>query len=373
MVEIVEVKTARQRKEFLNFKRKLCKGNDCYVPPLYGDEKKIFRADYHYYEQSEAKYFLAYREGKVVGRISGILHHAANAKWGQKRVRFTRFDTIDNAEVARALLGAVEKWAKERGMKEVVGPLGFSDLEREGMLIEGFDQLSTFEEEYNPAYYPALMETCGYTKDVDWIEHKLYLKSKPDERYERLAARMMERNRLHIGQAKNIGDFLNKYSDKFFEVLDDTYADVYGTVPFTEKMKKELIASFKLIVDLRFVAIILDENERPVCFGLCLPSIARAVQPSGGKLTLPTIVRILKAVKRPKILDLALIGVIDEYRMKGVSSVLLYELMKMISRDGVEYCETNLNLEENYAILNQWKGFEGVLHKRRRCFIKTLG
>ena len=373
MVKIKEVSTAKEKKEFLNFPLKLYKGNKNFVPPLYGDEKKIFRADYHYYEQAEAKYYLAYRDGKVVGRISGILQKASNEKWGQKRVRFTRFDCIDDCEVAAALLGAVEDWAREKRMSEVVGPLGFSDLEREGLLIEGFDELATFEEQYNYPYYQRLIESCGYGKDVDWLEHKLYLPNGDvNPRLQAHAMQIMERFQLHFGEAKNIGDFLKRYADQIFDVLDETYNEIYGTVPFTEKIKKELIKNFKLIVDLRFVRIIFDKDERPVCFGLCLPSISRAVQPSGGKLTLPTIVRILKSVKNPKIIDLALIGVVDEYKMKGVSSVLINELINMLEENNVEYCETNLNLETNYAILNQWKSFDSVQHKRRRCYKKKI-
>lgn len=372
MIEVQEVKSSKQKREFLNFPLKLYKGNDCFVPPLYGDEKKIFRADYHYYEQSEAVYYLAYKDGKVVGRISGIRQKASNEKWGQKRVRFTRFDCIDDLSVAKALFSAVENWAKQKGMQEIVGPLGFSDLEREGLLIEGFDELATFEEQYNFPYYQSLIENCGYEKEVDWLEHKLYLPKELDPRYERLASRIMERYNLHFSTAKNINEFLKKYADDIFHLIDITYDEIYGTVPFSASMKKELIASFKMIVDLRFVGVILDENERPVCFGFCLPSISRAVQPSGGKLTLPTIFRILKSVKNPKIIDLALIGVIPEYRMKGVSSVILYRLMQMLQTEGVEYCETNLNLEENYSILNQWRAFDNVQHKRRRCFIKKL-
>ena len=372
MIVIKEVKTKKQRKAFVDFPLKLYRGNKNFVPPLYGDEMKVFRSDYHYYEQAEAKYFLAYRDGKVVGRISAILQRASNEKWGQRRVRFTRFDAIDDKEVAAALFNAVEVFAKEKGMSEVVGPLGFSDLEREGLLIEGFDELATFEEQYNFPYYQQLIESCGYGKDVDWLEHKLYLPETINPRFENHATQIMERFHLHYGEAKNIRDFLKKYADQVFDVLDETYNEIYGTVPFTERVKKDLIKSFKLIVDLRFLKIIFDENERPVCFGLCFPSISRAVQPSGGKLTLPTIFRVLKAVKKPEIIDLALIGVIPEYRMKGVSSVILYELMKMLKENNIAYCETNLNLENNHAILNQWKSFDAVQHKRRRCFVKKI-
>ena len=372
MIQVREVKTAGEKKAFIEFPLKLYRGNPYFVPPLYGDEKKIFRADYHYYDQAEAKYFLAYRDGKVVGRISGILQHASNKKWNQQRVRFTRFDSIDDTEVAAALFGAVEAWAKEKGMQEVVGPLGFSDLEREGLLIEGFEELATFEEQYNFPYYQRLIESCGYGKDVDWLEHKLYVPDPINPRFEKHATKVMERYNLHYGTAKNMKDFLKKYADQVFDVLDQTYDEIYGTVPFTPKVKQELIKSFKLIVDLRFVRIIFDKDDRPICFGLVFPSISRAVQPSGGKLTLGTISRVLKAVKKPEIIDLALIGVVPEYRLRGIGSVLLYELMQMLKKNGIEYCETNLNLETNHAILNQWKSFNCVQHKRRRCFIKKL-
>ena len=170
MVEICEVKTAKQQKQFLQFPLKLYKNNPYFVPPLYGDEKQIFSKDYMYYDQAEAVYFNAYRDGKMIGRISGILQKAANAKWGQNRARFTRFDAVNDQEVANALFAAVENWAKNKNADEIVGPLGFSDLEREGLLIEGFDQLATFEEQYNYDYYQKLIENCGYGKDVDWVE-----------------------------------------------------------------------------------------------------------------------------------------------------------------------------------------------------------
>ena len=192
MVEVREVTTPALRRAFLNFPLKLYRGNDCFVPPLYGDEKKLFRKDYHYYEHAEAVYFIALRGKKVVGRISGIIQRAANERWHQKRVRFTRFDCIDDKEVAAALFGKVEAWAREKGMEEAVGPLGFSDLEREGLLIEGFDELSTFEEQYNYPYYQALIEGLGYEKEVDWVEHKLYAPAQPDERIREVREKMMQ-------------------------------------------------------------------------------------------------------------------------------------------------------------------------------------
>ena len=370
MVEVREVTTPALRRAFLNFPLKLYRGNDCFVPPLYGDEKKLFRKDYHYYEHAEAVYFIALRGKKVVGRISGIIQRAANERWHQKRVRFTRFDCIDDKEVAAALFGKVEAWAREKGMEEAVGPLGFSDLEREGLLIEGFDELSTFEEQYNYPYYQALIEGLGYEKEVDWVEHKLYAPAQPDERIREVREKMMKRFDLHLSTAKNKKEFIRLYKDAFFDLLDVTYADIYGTVPFTENMKRELVRNFNLIIDLKHVTMILDKDEKPVCFGLCFPSIARAVQKSGGRLTPAALLRIFRAVKHPEIIDLALIGVLPAYR--GVAIVMIDEIMRMLTEGTAKYCETNLNLEDNHSILNLWKNFDNVLHKRRRCYVKKL-
>ena len=372
MLVIKEVKTKKEQKEFIDFPLNLYKGNDCFVPPLYGDEKKIFRKDYVYNDTCDAVYFNAYRDGKIVGRISGIIQRASNEKRNEKRARFTRFDAVNDQEVANALFEAVEKWAKEKGMDTICGPLGFSDLEREGLLVEGFDQLSTFEEQYNAEYYKTLIEALGYEKEVDWTESKLRAPKDYDGSLDKMTEFILKRYNLHFGQSKNVNDFLNKYADKFFELLDASYDQIYGSVPFTDGMKKMMIDNFKLIVDLRFVAVILDENDKMVCLGICFPSIARAVQKSNGKLTPAAIVRILKAIKHPKVIDLGLVGVDPAYLNRGISAAISAELIKMLKNDGIEYAETNLNLENNYAIQNQWKRFDETKHKRRRSYVKSL-
>ncbi len=276
MIEIREVTTKKQQKEFLQFPLKLYKDNPYFVPPLYGDEKQIFSENYMYYDQAEAVYFNAYKDGVMVGRISGILQKAANAKWGQSRARFTRFDAIDNQEVAAALFRAVEDWAQSKNADEIVGPLGFSDLEREGLLIEGFDQLATFEEQYNYDYYQRLIENCGYVKDVDWLERKVRIpRGGVDERIERISREMMDKYNLRFVQSKSTGDFLKKYVDQIFHIWDETYDKIYGTVPFTDKVKRAILNNFKLVIDLRFIAAIVDENDRIVAFGVVFPSMAQ--------------------------------------------------------------------------------------------------
>lgn len=372
MVEIRQVKSKKEIKEFVEFPLNLYKNNEFFVPPLYGDEKAIFKPNYSYNEQSESIFFTARRGGEIVGRIQGIYQRVANEKWNQKRVRFTRFDSIDDQEVANALFDAVESWAKEKGMEEIVGPLGYSDFEREGLLIEGFDELSTFEEQYNYAYYQKLIENYGFEKEVDWVERQLRLKDKPDERLQRISDMMLKKYNLKMVKVKNINKFLKEYGDAFFELAEMTYADLYQTVPITESIKKELINGFKLIVNTNFLVVIVDKDNKVVCMGLAIPSLSKAVQKSGGRLTLPTIFKILKSVKNPEVVDLALIGVRPEYAMKGVSSALIAGIQRALYETNVKYYETNLNLEDNVKIQNQWKNFEGRIHKRRRSFVKKI-
>ena len=372
MVVVKKVTTKKQQKEFLDFPLKLYKDNPYFVPPLYMDEKKIFNKNYVYNNICETVYYNAYKDNKIVGRISAILQKSSNEKWNQKRIRFTRFDSIDDQEVANALFKAVEDFAKEKQMDEVVGPLGFSDLEREGLLIEGFDYISTFEEQYNYPYYQRLIQNCGYTKEVDWIEHRLYYPKVESDRLAKYTDLIFKRFNLHYGKAKNTNEFIKKYAEQFFEIIDITYENLYGTVPFTKEMKKMMIENFKLIVNVKNVAVILDENERVVSFGICFPSLSKAIQKSQGHLTLPTLFRLLHDIKHPKTIDLGLIGVLPEYAMKGVSSALISKILIMLKRDNLEYAETNLTLETNQHILNQWKNFDKLQHKRRRCFIKKI-
>ena len=371
-MELREVKTRKEIRDFVNFPLRLYKGNPYFVPCFYADELALFKDDYLYRDQADYVCYSVYDGKKIVGRIVGILQKVSNEKWKQKRVRFNRFDCIDDQEVADMLLGAVEDWARSLGMDEVVGPLGFSDMEREGLLIEGFDYLSTFEEQYNYSYYQRLIENHGYTKEVDWLERRLFLKGKPSERLTRFSNLIMERNHLHFAAAKNTKDFLKKYGEKFFELCEKTYDPLYMTVPFSENIKKSLVKSFELIIDLRFVAMILDENENPICFGLVFPSIGQAIQKSGGRMTPATLIRLLRAIKKPRVLDFALIGVDPAYVNRGIPAVLLGKTQEYLAMAGIEYAETNLNLETNQSVQNLWKNFESIQHKRRRSFLRSL-
>ena len=372
MISVVEVTSKKLQKEFIEFPLKLYRGNPYFVPPLYGDEKKMFKPDFVYRDTCEFVCYNAYDGERMVGRIQGILQRASNKKTGEKRIRFTRFDAIDDQKVADALFGAVESWARSKGMDTVCGPLGFSDLEREGLLIEGFDQLSTFEEQYNYEYYGRLIEGCGYGKEVDWVESRIYAPDVDDGKMAQMADYVCKRYNLRLGEAKNASDFIRRYGDAFFELLDVAYADIYGTVPFTKGMKDMMIANFKLIIDTRFVAVVLDENDKVVCLGIGFPSIAKAMQTSGGRLTPPALLKLLKAIKKPEIFDLGLIAVAPEWLNRGVNMLMCAGLLRMLQEDGVKYAETNLNLEDNHAILNMWKRFKAVRHKKRRAYVKKI-
>ena len=373
MITVKEVSSKKEQKEFLDFPLKLYEDNPNFTPPLYMDEKKIFKKNYTYSDCCDTVYFNAYKDGVMAGRISGILQYAANEKNGEKRIRFTRFDAVDDPEVTKALFEKLEAWAIEKGMDTVCGPLGFSDLEREGLLIEGFDKPATFEEQYNAPYYQAHIEALGYEKEVDWLESEIRVPKEKDPNIDKMADLVMKRYKLHWGPAKNVNDFIDRYGDRFFALLDTSYDKLYGTVPFTDAMKKEVISNFKLIVDLRFVAVILDENDELVALGICFPALNKALHPSKGKLTPAALVRLLKALKKPEVIDFGLVGIKPEYLNRGITACFISGLYRMMEEEGIEHAETNLNLEYNYPIRNMWKRFDAVEHKRRRSYVKKLG
>ena len=375
MIEVREVKTKKEQKQFLNFALDLYKGNPYFVPPLYADERKMFGKDYVYKSSCEWTYFVAYKDGVPAGRIQCIIQKDANAKNGEKRCRFSRFDAIEDPEVSRALFEKAEAWAVQKGMDTMVGPLNFSDLEREGMLVDGFEEPATFEENYNFSYYKEHVEALGYQKDIDWTASRLYGPESPEalDELEELVAFIFKRYKLHYGTAKSGPDLLKKYSEGIFDLLDASYKDLYGTVPFTEGMRKLVLENFAMVISPKYTAVILDENDKLVCFGLSFPGLAPALVGTRGKYTPWTLLKLLYYIKKPNILDLCLVGVDPEYLNRGVSGALSLSIMKML-RDNprVKWADTNLNLEDNYAILNQWRRFKSEECKRYRSYVKKL-
>ncbi len=372
MIEVREVKSRKEIRDFINLPLKLYKDNKNFVPPIYMDEKKCFKSNYMYYDQAEAKYWNCYKDGKMVGRISAIIQHKANEKWNQKRCRFTRFDAIDDQEVANALFATVEAYAKEKGMEEVVGPLGFSDFEREGMLIEGFEYLSTFEEQYNFDYYQKLVENCGYGKDIDWIEHRLTFNQEKFNKINNISQKLLVRGNYHVVPPTRFKKLCKMYGDQFFDVLDIAYSKIYGTVPFTPGMKKLVENNYAPVINKNYLRLIVDNNDRVIALALAFPNIAKAMQFRHGHLTPLAIIQLLWRVKHPKVIDLGLIGVLPEEALGGSHIVLFSLLTEQIAKDKVEYVETNLNLEDNEQIISMWSHFDCIQHKRRRSFVKKI-
>ena len=373
MITIKEVENKTDVKEFIEFPLRLYKGNPFFVPPLYGDEKKLLLSEKST-GISDTAFFLAQKDGKTVGRIEAIIQKQYNEKHNCKQMRFTRFDCIDDKKVACALFDAAEKWGKKRGMKEICGPLGFSDLDREGLLIEGFEEQSTFEEQYNFSYYPSLVEGYGFQKDADWVEYELTLPKERNKTLDRVAKRSLEMNKLHIADTSiRKKKYIAKYRDGFFDCLDECYRELYGTVPISKEAQDELVSQFMLILNKKYLVFICDEQENVVAFGMCLPAIGDAIKGTSGKLTPLNLLRILKVVKNPKTIDLGLVAVRPRYQKKAVNAILLEYMLNTLEEGKVKRFETNLNLETNTAVQAQWKYFASRQHKRRRSYIKIIG
>lgn len=372
MVTIKEVKTAKDRKEFIEFPLKLYKKCPYFVPALYGDEKRLLKSGGNS-DDFESIFYLAEENGKTVGRIQGVIQKQYNEIHKTAEVRFTRFDIVDDIKVASALLSAVENWGRKHGMTDICGPLGFNDLEREGLLIDGFEENSTFEEQYNYEYYARLIENSGYSPDVDWVEYELRMPKQRNEMLSRVSKRTLELNKLHVASTDIPKKaYIEKYRDGFFECLDVCYRDLYGTVPISKKAQDELIKQFMLIVNKEYAVFICDQNERVIGFGLCFPGIGDALKKSGGKLTIPTLIKILKTVKSPETLDLGLVAIRPEYQNAGINAVILDGMLDILAKGKVKKCESNLNLESNTAVRAQWKYFDARQHKRRRSYRKHL-
>lgn len=374
MIEIREVKTKKDQREFLEFPLRMYREEPRFVPPLWMDEKKIFDPGYAYYECCEAVYYLALREGETVGRISGILQKTSNELRGQKRVRFTRFDCINDAEVARALFAAVEAWARQKGMDTVCGPLGFSNLERQGLLVEGFEEFTTFEEQYNAPYYGDLLEACGYQKEIDWVERQIRLPEDGGAKLLELSDKLAARYGVRSAEIANVDQLIDRYADRFFALFEKSYAHLYQTVPFTPGMKKMVISNFKLILNKKYAGVVVNDAGEVVGIGVCFPSISDALRPSAGRLTPAALVRVLRALRKPRVLELGLIGVDPDCKNQGASIVILAHLARILREEkSIEFAETNLNMETNTDIQNLWdKRFDARLHKRRRAYIKEL-
>lgn len=370
-VEIREVTTKHELKRFIRFPFSLYRGNQNWVPPLLLDEDHTLRRDKNpAFEYCEAKYWLAYKDGKPAGRIAGIINRRYIEKWGNKYARFGWVDFIDDREVVESLFGAVEQWARAQGMKGIHGPLGFTDMDHEGMLVEGFGELGTLAAIYNHPYYPRRLEELGYAKDVDWVEFEVKVPKALPEKAERVEKIVMRKLGVRVLAATSAKQML-PYARDMFRVLNAAFAPIYAFVPLNEKQIDLYVRQYFSFIRPEFTKIVLDRDDRVAAFVIGMPSLSRALQRARGRLFPFGFIHILLAMRKPKYIDLYLGAVRPDLQGTGTDALLMTELNRSVIAAGIISVETNIELEDNIAVQNHWKYYDARQHKRRRCYLKT--
>ena len=375
-ITIKKVATKKELKDFIRFNYKLYKDNKYSVPDLYDDMLNTFNKKKNAaFEFCEADYFLAYKDNKIVGRIAAIINHKANEVWNKQEVRFGWIDIIDDIEISKALLDTVAQWGKEKGMTQIQGPLGFTDFDAEGMLVEGYDQLSTMASIYNYPYYPQHMEKLGFEKDADWVEYKIYIPDAIPEKHQRISNLIQRKYDLRIKKYTSSKALAKEYGKQIFELMNEAYSSLYGFSPLSEGQIQQYIKMYLPIVDLRMVTLITDAEGTLIAVGISMPSLSLALQKSKGRILPFGWYYLLKALflKRAKVLDLLLVAVKPEYQNKGVNALLFSDLIPVYQQMGFKYAESNPELELNGKVQAQWEYFKTEQHKRRRAFVKSIG
>jgi len=376
MIEIKEIATKKDLKLFATYPLKLYKDCPYYIPSLRSDELNTFNPKKNFsLKNNKAKGFLCYKDGELVGRIAGLINYKDNELSGKKYVRFSRFECIDDLEVFKALLGAVEKFGLENGMEIIHGPWGFNDTDREGMLTYGFDVRSTYATNYYYPYFSENMVKLGFNDESKWLERKFVITPEVPERVRLFAGKIKEKYKLtDVTETMSIRKIIKKYGDSMFETLNQAYASLDGYVPIEEKAKKNVLSQFATIANVKFVSFLVDEKGECVAFGLCLPSICDALKKHDGKLFPTGFIGVLKSIKKPKQLEMALIGVRPEYKNSGMNAVIIDKVLRNIIAEKIELLESNPMLETNNNINNQWNRlFDTEITKRRQTYKKEIG
>ena len=379
-VQIKRVETKKDLKAFIECHYDLYEGNQYDAPNLYSDELKTLSKDKNAaFDFCEAEYFLALKEGKVVGRVAGIINNRANEKWGTKDVRFGWIDFIDDIEVSKALLKAVEDYGKEKGMDSIVGPLGFTDMDPEGMLTWGFDQLGTMATSYNYDYYPKHMEKLGgWEKDNDYVEYRLDVPETAPEKYTKIAEMVEKRYNLHARKLTKKDIFEGGYGKKLFDLINVTYSHLYGFSELSERQIDQYVKMYFPLADLDLITVVEDGNKDNQLVGLAItiPSLTRALQKCHrGRLFPFGWWHLLRAIKfhKTEVVDLLLIGVLPEYRSKGANSLVFADLIPRYVKYGFKWGETHVEMETNESVQSQGGQLDPTMHKKRRCYRKAIG
>lgn len=366
--------TRRELKEYIRFGIDLYKGNSCFVPPLIMDEMATLMPGKNpAYEHCRTQFFMAYRDGKPVGRIAAIINDLVNEKNGTHDLRFGWVDFIDDAEVVDALFDAAYQWGRQQGCDAVVGPMGFSDLDHEGMLIDGFDEMGTMATIYNYPYYKDHMERMGFAKDVDWVEYRIKIPEAIPEKHKRIADIVARKYELRSVKYTDRNKLRDDYGKALFELINEAYDDLYGYSPLTKKEIDHYIKEYLGILRLEDISIIVDKNDELVAVGISIPSLSQALRRSGGRLFPLGWYHLLRAIRgNVDVVDLLLIAVKPEYQSKGVNALLFADLIPAYNANGYKYAESNLELEGNENVQRQWEYFERRQHRRRRAWRRPL-
>ncbi len=359
---------------FVRFGIDLYKGNDCYVPPLILDEINTLRPDHNpAFDFCRAKSFMAFRDGKPVGRITGIINDVVNERSGHKDLRFGFTDFIDDAEVSDALFEAISEWGRAQGMTSIVGPMGFTDMDHEGMLIEGFDELGTMATIYNYPYYPEHMKRMGFEKDADWVEYRMTVPDSIPEKMARISEIVKKKYGLRVIKYTSRSKIKKEYGRELFKLINESYDQLYGYSPLTEKQIDYYIDMYLGIIRLDGVPLVVDSEGQLVGIGITMPSLSRGLQKSKGKLFPTGWLPLLKALKgKNDVVDLLLVAIKPEYQSKGVNALLFSDLIPVYLKNGYKWAESNPELEDNANVQLQWQYFERRQHRRRRAFRKPL-
>lgn len=374
-VEIRKVQTKGELKEFIHFANDLYKGDEYYAPSLISDDYNTFDPKKNgAFDFCQAQMFLAYKDGKIAGRVMAIINNRANETWKVKQVRYGWIDFINDEEVAKALLDAVAAWGKERGMTDIAGPLGFTDFDPEGMLVEGFERVATMIGIYNYPYYPQILEKLGYTKETDWMEYRITIPDELPERYYKYADIVIAKNKLNVRKVTRRMINKENYGRKFFKLINETYYKLYGFSLLSDKQIDAYTKLYLGLLDTRMVSFVENEKGELVAAGVTMPDLTAALQKCGGKLFPFGWFHLLKAIfwKPCDTLDMLLVGVREDYRGKGLNAVLVTDLYPRLKAMGFKYAETTAELETNDSIQAMWKYFEREQHKRRRVYAKKI-
>lgn len=374
----VTIKTVSSRKDFKTFARfanRLYKGNKYYVPSMPMDDLSTFSKEKNAaFEFSEAEFYLAYKDGEVAGRVAAIINHKANDAWKVKQVRFGWIDFIDDLEVSAALLDAVIEFGRKAGMTQIVGPLGFTDFDPEGMLVEGYDRLGTMALIYNHPYYPEHMKKHGYYKETGWIEYRLTIPEFVSERHKRIAEAVMERYHLRIIKKTRRQIKKERYGQKLFDLINQTYCVLYGYSLLSEKQIDQYVDMYLSLIDTEMLTFVENKEGELIAAGISIPSLSEALQKCNGEIFPFGWWHLLKAMflKKPDTLDLLLIGVRPDYQNRGINSLMILDLVERYNKLGFRYAETNAMLETNNRIHAMFEPFEKEVHKRRWVFGKDI-